>query len=220
MPGLMNAAAYSMRKWGSEKVKRVKRKNIKLVKGDVVISDCQKLASFNSYEPIGTEKSLNVTIQIQEKVEDDNDFQKGYTVLYKDDEDRFSQQCTLKLKTFSLYNISLEVTEDEDLVYIDIGGKQYNCFKLFDNRDNLTKVYMFTWSTDNIKPTQRKYRAILPVAMKFKGYEELNFQLSVKFYYSNDVLHFSGKTLTSIDVKAEVGVGEQHHTHFTSISFE
>ena len=218
MPGVMNAASYmSVKKWGSKRVKRIKRirRSLRSSKGD---NNQQKVAWIEKSD--GNETPLTVAIQIQEKVQDGIGFKIGNAVLYKSDEERFSQQCTLKLKTFSLYTIILEVNKDKDLIHIDIGGRRYNCFKLFDSPDNTIKKYMFTWSTDNIKPTQRKYRTILPIEIKFEGYEELNFQLSVKFYYSDDVLHFSGKPLNVIDVKAQVGVGQQQQTLFTGISFE
>ena len=182
----------------------------------------QKLTWLRSFK--GEETSMNITIRMQEKVRDESEEsgfkRKGNSVLYKNDELRFSQQCTLKLKTFTLYDIAVEVANDQHLIHMDIGGKIYNCFKLYDNPDNSTKVYVFTWSTAKINPTERKHRTILPVEMKFKGYKELKFQFSVKFYYKDEVLHFSGLPLTLIDVHAQVGVGEFHHTVLSDISFE
>ena len=223
MPTMMNAALF-MRKWGGKRVKHIRR-NFKRKGGSrrLVGDKNQKLAWSSSIEH-AEKKALDITIRMHERNEDEENvgisFKKGNAVLYKDDKDRFNQQCTLKLKTFSLYAISLEVNQGQDLVYAEIGGKKYNCFKLYDNPDNSTKVYMFTWSTQNVQPTQRKYRTILPVVMKFKHYAELTFNLSVKFYYKDNVLHFSGLPLNLIDIHAQVGVGDLHQTVMNGLSFE
>ena len=137
-------------------------------------------------------------------------------VFYKNDEHRFSQQMTLKLKTFFLYDVVLEVNDNQNLVYVVLGGKTYNCFKVVENSAESTRLYTFVWSTSNIRPTKRSHRSVLPCAMKFKGYKELRFDLLVKFYYNDEDVRYSGIPLSFIDL--QIGVGEQ--TTLNSISFE
>ena len=54
----------------------------------------------------GSEKTLKVTIRMSEQKERN---QLPGAIFYKDDEARFAQQYTLKLKTDSKYNITMEI---------------------------------------------------------------------------------------------------------------
>ena len=42
-------------------------------------------------------------------------------ICYKDDEDRFSQKYTLKMKTFSYYDVGVEIDKDLQLTYVALG---------------------------------------------------------------------------------------------------
>ena len=98
-----------------------------------------------------------------------NLFAKSPAILYKNDEDRFSHQVTLKLKTSYLYNVIIEVENmKQKLMYVGLGGKLYNCFKMIEKADENITVYGFVWSTDKIQFTQRKHRSILPCVFKFQ----------------------------------------------------
>ena len=63
-------------------------------------------AGLNNIILYGSEKTLKVTIRMNE-VKERN--QVPGAIFYKDDEARFNQQHTLKLKTFSKYNVTMEV---------------------------------------------------------------------------------------------------------------
>ena len=108
------------------------------------------------------------------------------------------------------------MNDNQNLVYVVLGGKTYNCFKVSENSADSTRFFSFVWSTSNIRPTKRSHRSVLPCALKFKGYKELKFNLLVKFYYNDEDVRYSGIPLSFIDL--EIGVGEQ--TTLNSISFE
>ena len=46
-------------------------------------------------------------------------------ICYKDDEDRFSQRYTLKMKTFSYYNVAVEMDQDTPLTYVILGNTSF-----------------------------------------------------------------------------------------------
>ena len=60
----------------------------------------------------GSEKTLKVTIRMNEQKERN---QVPGAIFYKDDEARFDQQYTLKLKTASKYNVTMEVEPAMDI---------------------------------------------------------------------------------------------------------
>ena len=94
--------------------------------------------------------------------------------------------------------MQLEVTPSLTISYLMIGGTKFDA-----NMTNMTKddgkiFCSFVWSTKYIKTTQRKYRTILPCIIKFRGYKELHFEVLVKFYESEEVLHYTGVPLNSL----------------------
>ena len=122
-------------------------------------------------------------------------------VYYKDDESRFSQQYTVKLKTYSQYNVQLEVKPPHEICYIKIGGKTYREFVTQTNEnDEEISIYSFTWSTNRIRTTKRKHRSILPCVVKFHNRNEIKFDIFVKFYFSCEVNHYTGIPLSFIEV--------------------
>ena len=137
-------------------------------------------------------------------------------MFYKNDQDRFSQKITLKLKTFYLYDVVVEVNEDQKLSHVTLGGKKYNAFRTMDNPDNATRVYKFVWSTGNIRTTRRSHRSVLPCVVKFSGYQEVAFDLLVKFYYKEETVRYTGIPLSLIDLQVSVG----KETVINNISFE
>ena len=123
------------------------------------------------------------------------------SVYYKDDEHRFSQQYTVKLKTFSEYNIEIEVSPQRELMYFTVGSRKYKRFNRSDNSQD-KDVYTFVWSTKMIRTTERKHRSVLPFSVKFCGNREVNFNMFVKFYYSCEVAHYNGTPLTFIELNS------------------
>ena len=104
----------------------------------------------------------------------------------------------MKLKTFSKYNVQLEISPSLAISYLKIGGTKYDVNMIEMKKDEGKSFCSFAWSTDHIKPTQRKYRTILPCVIKFKGYKEIQFDVLVKFYQREDILHYSGVPLFQI----------------------
>ena len=51
-------------------------------------------------------------------------------ICYKDDEDRFSQKYTLKMKTSCYYNVAVEIDQDLQLSYV-ILGESFQYWLLF-----------------------------------------------------------------------------------------
>ena len=64
----------------------------------------------------GLEKTLKVTIRMNEMKERN---QVPGAIFYKDDEARFNQQHTLKLKTFSKYNVTMEVEPAMEITWVN-----------------------------------------------------------------------------------------------------
>ena len=123
------------------------------------------------------------------------------SVFYKDDESRFKNRYTLKLRTFSDYIISLEVKPILQIAYIKFGGFKYEDPKATSIDSNDPKsLYRFNWSADNISITERKFRTIVPCIIKFRGYKELTFKLSVKFYSNEESAHFNGIPFSSLSL--------------------
>ena len=123
------------------------------------------------------------------------------SIYYKDDENRFSQRYTVKLKTFSEYNIVLEVRPPQDLVIVRIGDRMYRKFeKSTDSKKMERAIYKFTWSTNRIRVTERKHRSILPCFIKFAHCDEIQFDIFVKFYFSCEVTHYNGTPFSFIEL--------------------
>ena len=140
------------------------------------------------------DKSLYLSIQFTEK--DDQ-----AAVYYKNDAERFSQPNSLKLKSFLLYNVTIEMRPaHRELVYVVLGGKRYNCFYKQGNDVENGSKWTFVWSTHGIRQTERKQRSVLPCVIKFESCKELHFQLLVKFYCDDEVRPYGGKPLSSIDL--------------------
>ena len=127
-------------------------------------------------------------------------------MFYTNEEGRFSQPCSLKLKTQFLYELRLEVDQDEMLTRFTIGGKVYNCFTKYKHLGRGTVGYSFVWSTHNIKATGRKHRSVLPCSVRFRWRKELKFDMLVKFYEDQeDPKLFIGSPLTAIDLHVSAG---------------
>ena len=130
----------------------------------------------------GGDRSLKLTLNINEE----NSTSKKSVVCYKDDINRFKQQHTLWLQTFSRYVVALEVEEDQELVFIRLGGRKYCSFHVEKNTDRKTKVHSFLWCTDKIRTVRRKHYSLLACVFRFKSCTELWVDLRVKFYASDD----------------------------------
>jgi len=148
-------------------------------------------------------------------------------VMYNQDEDRFTQESTLNLKTFSLYRISLELEIDEKLEYVALGRKTYynmlveenldkEYFDIVEKPSSGKKVYSFVYSTDKVRATDRHHRTVLPCSLKLLKYGKLEFKLLVNFCYSNKTDHLVGLPLSVIDLQATFGAD----TVLEGISYE
>ena len=136
---------------------------------------------------------LNVSLRIQERSECGKE-----AVFYREDEDRFTQECCMKLKISTLYDVRIEVDEEEMLVNFSVGGKTYNCFNMFTISGCENVAFDFVWSTDNIETTKRNHRSVLPCTMRFKGRREVKFNLLAKFYEYYDARLCVGNPLLSL----------------------
>ena len=95
----MLSAALLIRKWSTERARSIRRS---FSKQDSSFSENTK----HTHQFLGTqcsvaEKISHLCIYIRENAKSEE--QLGEQVVYKDDELRFSQRFTMKLKTFSLY---------------------------------------------------------------------------------------------------------------------
>jgi len=156
-------------------------------------------------------KTLHITLTMHETNEK-NGNKKEEDVMYNQDENRFTQTCTLNLKTFSHYIIAVDVHEDEKLEHVTLGRKTYfnmvqqqpgkEFFYVTENPDKQTRSFAFVYSTDKIRATDRHHRTVLPCSMKLEGFGELKFNLLVNFCHSNKKDHLAGVTLKVINIDA------------------
>ena len=175
--------------------------NIQETSVDLIISLQEKLPSDHTYHTKTKKQAEGCSKTLVA-----NGTQRYSPVVYKSNEDRFTQNNFIKLKTFSSYKITLEVNLDQVLVHCTLGGKNYNCFRMY-NRPNggVGKMYEFVWNTDRIRKTERHHRTMLPLAFKFNGYHELRFHLLVKFYGCDERTHYRGEILSGIHISATLG---------------
>ena len=164
---------------------------------------------FKSLSADDTEFVLTLTINEQIQHNGDNE-----SVFYKDDEDRFQKRYTLKLKTFSDYIISIEVKPALQIAYLKLGGWKYEEPKATSTDPAEPETfYRFNWSTNGIDITQRKYRTIVPCVIKFRGYKELSFKLSVKFYDNEEDTHYSGIPFSSLCLDGVLASNKDSRSH-------
>lgn len=165
----------------------------------------------SSLTPYGTEKTLKVTVRLTEKTEKN---ETPGSVYFKDDEDRFTQQHTLKLKTLFEYDVKMEVEPAQEIMYVVLGNRKHEKLQVINNPDEEAKsVYNFVWSTKQMKTTDRKYRTVLPCRIKFKPYKELVFNMQVKFYTNEEIAHYTGEPLQFLDLDCKVGTGKDKSTN-------
>ena len=77
----------------------------------------------------------------------------------------------------------------------------------------------FAWSTKHIKITQRKHRSVLPCVIKFRGYKELQFEVLIKFYESEESLHYTGVPLSSLGLYGTLSNDKQQKPQMLDIVF-
>ena len=144
---------------------------------------------------------LNNSLHLEEKADRGSGI-----VFYSDDQYRFSQQYSLKLKIGTLYNVCVIVHKNEMLMKFSVGGKTYNCFKKFEQNDKSDQDFVgfaFVWCTETIRTTKRNHRSVLPCSMKFRGRREIHFNLLTKFYENYNSRLYVGNPLTSVDLQIQ-----------------
>ena len=141
-------------------------------------------------------------------------------IFYKDDENRFKTRFTLKLKTCSAYVITIEIKPSLQMSYMKLGSTKYDQPSSKSNSSEEGKcLYKFNWSTEGIDITERKYRTIVPCAIKFRGYKELNFKLSVKFYGCEKNIHYNGIPFTSVCLDGVLVNNKESRGHLFHVIF-
>ena len=173
-----------------------------------------KFASGNSSESNVRSKQgtqLNITIEIKEREKKNED---GNPVFYKHDEGRFRNENTLKLKTLSEYNVNIDVEPPQDIIYVKMGGRRHETFY-----NDGTTGCSFVWSTQGMKETERKYRTILPCAIKFKEFKELQFELLSKFYSQEEIVHYHGIRLSSLEIESVVTYNKKTKAGLHNVTF-
>ena len=208
----MLSAAIYVRQWSADRAQKLrntfkKSKN----KNGAGGGGRRAIATYISSESqqCGQDKPITIHMHIHERTDNcDPIFSASpTTVAFKNDETRFSQPTTIKLRTGSLYNVVLEVEESEQtLAYVVLGGKTYNCFKTFARAADNSRVYGFVWSTHRVCETRRKHRSVLPCVLRLQGYRELSVNLSVKFYAQDENCRcYSGEPLSAIRLEGTFG---------------
>ena len=210
----MFSASLFVRKWGSKRLKKKWRRNgTKIKKKDLVVSSEQNVDEQMS----DTFVNIRLNSKSEKDVGDDEKTSSSNFVFFKDDEDRFSEQYTVKLQTCKKYVVSVET--NQLLTYVILGGKKYNCFKCITYANSSLNVYQFVWSTNGIKTTARKHRSVLPCVIKFQTLKQIKFNLSTKFYQADEKNHLFGCGLSSIclhckfdEAKENIVVGKTFHS--------
>ena len=126
---------------------------------------------------------------------------------------------TLKLKICSEYNVQLEVSPSLTISYLIIGGAEYDASMTKINKEDGQTFCSLRWSTERIKPTQRKYRTILPCVIRFSGYKEIQFEVLVKFYENEEILHYTGVPLSSLGLYGTLSNDKQQKAQTYDIVF-
>ena len=142
-------------------------------------------------------------------------------IRYKDDDQRFEEQYTLKLKTTTEYRITLEIEPIQHVSYVKMGGRKTDDESLIlVNQTGERRTLSFFWSTKGIRPTQRAYRYIYPCAVKFRMYSELKFNLQMKVYSRKNVASYNtGRIFSHLYLDCKVGVGPKNYTYLKSAEY-
>ena len=224
----MFSAALFMQKWSNKKAKLVRQQFLQTdptaESGSDEEDEGNTIPNVNQRQ----QKKLHITLRLNETREES---ETGETtsigvVMYNQDEERFTQNSTLNLKTFALYRFSVETEEVYRVEYVSLGRKTYfnileqhpdrEFFTIVENPSNRSRICSFVYSTDKIRATDRHHRSVLPCSLKLKGYGELMFQLLVNFCYSNKNDHMTGAPLSAINLVATFGT----ETKLDNISYE
>ena len=118
-----------------------------------------------------------------------------------------SFRYTLKLRTRAQYKVCIEVEAGKKVLYLKLGGIQWDQFLCQPGSDDNTNRldFAFIWCTDKMQSTRNKYRTLLPCVLKLKDHEEVHFVAMVKFYSEDKVSHSKGCPLSFISVDDSEG---------------
>ena len=123
----MFSAAVFVRKWSIRRANRI-RQRFRPVGTRTDYTSASGALDDNALQVDQHEKKpLDITLRLSESEEKKESCNSSSTneVTYNRDEDRFTQEFTLNLKTFSLYKISVELDENFKLEYFSLGRKSY-----------------------------------------------------------------------------------------------
>ena len=215
----MFSAALFTQKWSTQKARLIRER---FLSANPTEDDEDESTALQ--DGVEEKKTLHITLQINETKEGKEEVDNG-TVMFNQDEDRFTQESTLNLKTFCHYTITVELHHHQKLEYVSLGRKTYfniikdqpekEFFYITENSCG-TRSYSFVYSTDKVRATDRHHRTVLPCKLKLLGYGELKFKLLVNFCYSNKMDHMVGVPLSSIGIEATFGA----ETTLDAMSFE
>ena len=164
------------------------------------------------------EKKISIDMHIAERKSQSNNEQ--YNVFYKDDLERFERRYTLKLKTFTEYDVRIDIEPRVNVQYVKLGGRKYEMNEVVGNHNEDKSVYSLVWSTKKIEITERKYRTILPCALMFDDCQEVRFHLMVKFYDAEEDVHCKGIPLSSLNLDVIMGKSNNDKTYICDLQYK
>ena len=95
-------------------------------------------------------------------------------IRYKNDGSRFKYPCTLKLKTFTRYNVSIEVVPPVPMTFVKIGGQIFRDFHMTSHEEDTGYTIDFDWTREENEMTSSSYRVVYPCSVRFRDFQEVS----------------------------------------------
>ena len=189
------AQAYFTKRFNQTPKRRHKKQQPK--ENNILVPPRPRLFGTSEKDNPGSNNATELqTLAVRFRMEENN--LRGDSVRFKNDDGRFQQPYTLKLKTRTEYRVGIEVEPYQYIDYVKIGGT------LLEHAEKDTCSLFFVWSSGKMRRTDFRYRLVCPIVLKLDGLPEIKFNLQMKFYECGEVAHYTGPSLSSIDLKVKL----------------
>ena len=95
-------------------------------------------------------------------------------IRYKNDGSRFKYPCTLKLKTFTCYIVSIEVVPPVPVEFVKIGGQIFKDFHMTSHEEGAGYTIDFDLTREDNEMTSPSYRVVYPCSVMFRDFQEVS----------------------------------------------
>jgi len=127
-------------------------------------------------------------------------WRKEKAVHFKDHQDRFPGQYTLKLRKEGKYKVSLEVDKRMNVEYVKLGGILWDEFEEEPPSTDDKVGHVFNWDTDKMELIGNHYRLVFPCVVKLEEEEEFGFDFMLKFYDKEQKQYSTGESLSHLSL--------------------